>query len=409
MLAAQDDAAAARALLTPEAVRERCGNIYAAGRDEQLEHFQIVEHRINEAARFVLGVMRNNYPDLNIPYHARWRHFSAGGIERWQALKGRHDLDRRETARAAFELAITSVLLDAGAGAAWRYREVSSGQVLERSEGLAVASLALFEGGGFSADPARPLRADGRRLAAVTADELVAGFQVTGDNPLEGLEGRAGLLRALGAAIVSRDDICANGRLGDLFDYFAARAGANMLPARDILIAVLDLLGPIWPGRLSLGGIALGDVWRHRHGGGRGADAGLVPFHKLSQWLTYSLVEPLEEAGVTVTGLEALTGLAEYRNGGLFIDTGVLVPRHDAVTGLPHGPEDEVIVEWRALSVILLDLLADAIRRELGRTPEQLPLARVLEGGSWAAGRVLAGERRNGAPPITLLSDGSVF
>ena len=49
-----------------------------------------------------------------------------------------------------------------------------------------------------------------------------------------------------------------------------------------------------------------------------------MPFHKLSQWLTYSLLEPFEWAGVTVTGLDALTGLPEYRNGGLLLDTGVL-------------------------------------------------------------------------------------
>ena len=46
-----------------------------------------------------------------------------------------------------------------------------------------------------------------------------------------------------------------------------------------------------------------------------------MPLHKLSQWLAYSLIEPLQRAGIAVTDIDGLTGLAEYRNGGLFIDT----------------------------------------------------------------------------------------
>jgi hypothetical protein len=39
-----------------------------------------------------------------------------------------------------------------------------------------------------------------------------------------------------------------------------------------------------------------------------------------------------------------------------------------------------------------------------------MPLARILEGGTWAAGRQVAAEKRlGGAPPITVESDGTVF
>jgi hypothetical protein len=60
-----------------------------------------------------------------------------------------------------------------------------------------------------------------------------------------------------------------------------------------------------------------------------------VPFHKLSQWLAYSLVEVFEEAGVPVHGLDELTGLPEYRNGGLFLDLGVLALRDPALAEAP--------------------------------------------------------------------------
>jgi hypothetical protein len=114
-----------------------------------------------------------------------------------------------------------------------------------------------------------------------------------------------------------------------------------------------------------------------------------MPFHKLSQWLTYSLLEPFEAGGVRVTGIDALTGLPEYRNGGLLLDTGVLRLRDPRLAERPWTPADELIVEWRALTVALLDELAEAVRHRLARTAEQLPLACVLEVGTWAAGREL--------------------
>jgi hypothetical protein len=198
--------------------------------------------------------------------------------------------------------------------------------------------------------------------------------------------------------------------VGGLFDALKSRAAGGRLAAATVLEAVLRGFGPIWPGRVALAGTALGDVWRHPAAAADDLTDGLVPFHKLSQWLVYSLVEPLEAAGLRVTGLDDLTGLAEYRNGGLMVDCGVVVPKHRAVTAEGHSPGDPVIVEWRALTVALLDPLADLVRRRLGRDRAAMPLARILEGGTWAAGRRIAAERRpGGAPPITLESDGTVF
>ena len=135
-----------------------------------------------------------------------------------------------------------------------------------------------------------------------------------------------------------------------------------------------------------------------------------MPFHKLSQWLTYSLVEPLEEAGLQVTALETLTGLPEYRNGGLFVDLGVLSLRQPAAADRIQDAGSELVVEWRALTVALIDELARLIRAKLDMDAERLPLIRILEGGTWAAGRKAAGERcASGEPPITVNSDGTVF
>ncbi len=405
-----DPAAIAR-LRTPQAIRERSANVLAAGERGALRHLAIDRARRDVAADYVVATMRARYPDLAVPYHSRWRHFSVGSRDRWGLLaEGMADLGAEEVARARFDLAVVSVFLDAGAGDAWRYVEPATGTVLARSEGLAVASLDLFAAGACSADPARPLRADAAALAAIDRDTLARAFQVRGDNPLAGLDGRALLLRRLGESMWGNAMFGRPARIGHLFDHLAAQAQNGRLPAPSILRAVLEGFAEIWPGRIELAGVNLGDVGRHPAAGGEGPTAGLVPFHKLSQWLAYSLVEPLEEAGIEVTELDRLTALAEYRNGGLLIDLGVLVPKHAGVLTEPHEGGAEVVVEWRALTVALIDELAERIRAKLGRSAAELPLPKILEGGTWSAGRKIAAELRpGGGPPIQVISDGTLF
>ena len=396
-------------LLSADAVRERAHALLADALRDGLPHFEVRPGRLDAAADLVATVTREAYPDLAVPYHSRWRHFVVRGRDRWAELASRLDsAGRDEIARIRFDLAVTSVLLDAGAGDRWRYHDPETGAELARSEGLAVASFAMVRRGAFADDPAgQPLRADARALQAITADTIAAGFQVTDGNPLVGLEGRAALMRRLGAALAAAPDLFGRpGRIGTLYDVLKERAEGRPLPATAILEAVLRGLGPIWPGRIERDGVNLGDVWRHA----RAPADGLVPFHKLSQWLTYSLVEPLEDAGVAVTGLDRLTGLPEYRNGGLLVDTGVLVPREPRILREALAVDDEAVVEWRALTVALLDRLAEAVRERLGVAAADFPLAKVLQGGTWTAGRVVARRLRpDGGPPIRIVSDGTVF
>jgi hypothetical protein len=405
-------AAAVEYLRTPEAIRERTGALLERGLDGALPHFRVDLSRLAPAADLVAAVTRQRYPDLEVPLHSRWRHFGAGGRDRAAELaRALAPLPADERARAQLDLAVTSVLLDAGAGSAWRYVEGDTGAGYSRSEGLAVASFRLFASGFFSADPGAPWRADAGRLERIEDERLAEGLQVSAGNPMPGVSGRAGLLRALGAALRAAPDLFGRGepRPGNLLDALKARARGGAVEGAEVLSALLVGLGPIWPGRLALGGVNLGDVWPHAAAGGRGPGGGLVPLHKLSQWLAYSMVEPLAVAGLAVAGLERLTGLAEYRNGGLFVDTGALVPHHEGVLRDLHRPGDAVVVEWRALTVALLDRLAPLVRQRLGRDARALPLGSILEGGTWAAGRRLADERRGGRPPVRVESDGTVM
>ena len=375
-------------LRTPAAIRERAEKMLTYVEDGRSAWFALDGDGLEAAVQATLAVTRQRFPNpSDIPFHSRWRHFEAGGRDRWAALAERlKGLPKEEIARRRMDLAVVSVLLDAGAGPAWSYREPGTGETYARSEGLGVASFHMFANGAFSRDPkGDPLRVDAERLAALTPADIAMGFQVRAHNPLTGLEGRAELLRKLGGVGLDRP--------GALFDIVAT---GREVKAASILAAVLDKLSPIWP-------LPMGDVWPH-------PAIGLVPFHKLSQWLSYSLVEPLEGAGLKVVELDQLTGLPEYRNGGLLVDAGALRPKQRALLEKTFAVGDEAIVEWRALTVALLDRIAQHVRVHLGLDAARLPLVKVLEAGTWFAGRRLAADRRpGGGPPITVASDGTVF
>ena len=429
-------AGAASLLRTTAAIRQRAGALLARARNGESQWFRIGgSDTLEDTARTVAEVTRERYPWDTIPYHSRWRHFEAGGTDRLKQLDqllGK-EIDARQRARAHIDLVLVSVLLDAGAGPYWHYTEPATGKRFTRSEGLGVASFHAFTSGLFSSNPDHPLQADAAGLRALVTDRLGDAFQVSDMNQLVGLSGRATLLRRLGEAMSEQPETFGDdGRPGGIFNALVSPLGPTAPPtaevtAHDILSLLLESLSGIWPaanfidslaadGSDAAGGIpsgdpalALGDCWRHRAVRGPGLTNGWMPFHKLSQWLTYSLIEPFEWAGVRVRHLEALTALPEYRNGGLLLDSGVIVPRDPALLERTWKTGDEFIVEWRALTIALLDELAPRVRKALGRSEEELPLARVLEGGTWAAGRVLAQRLRGGTPPLRIESDGTVF
>lgn len=427
-----------------------------------LADWRIDMDRLPATADFVARVVKDRYPQLNPPVHARWRHFVFGGRDLWREIVAKTTWpNSAAAARAAFDLVLMSVLLDAGAGPDWSYFDAATGIRAARSEGLALASLRWFASGGLSDDPTDPLRVDAAALRRLDAGCIRAAFQVSETNPLLGVEGRADLLNRLGGAVASQAEffgLADSPRPGGLFDALARRAadGASreesasgpeseaqsglasqsglgsqlLLPAADILAVLLEALGSIWQNRPTLGGVPLGDCWLHpAFGTGVGVETGgwvggsgtaagasvgaasrYVPLHKLSQWLTYSLIEPLVSAGLTVCRVEELTGLAEYRNGGLFVDGGVLVPRDDAAAMRSHGVSDPFVVGWRSLTVALLDRIAPMVGSRLGLSAAEFPLANVLEGGTWAAGRLIARDKRpDGGPPFQISSDGTVF
>lgn len=412
----EDVAQAATRLRTTAAVRERCRQLLSRARHGESSWFVVDDGFLESAAAMVADVTKRRYSRLIIPFHSRWRHFEAGGVDRKAQLdKQLAHLPAVERAHAMVDLAVVSVLLDAGAGPGWKYTEPATGQTFSRSEGLAVASFHAFTAGLFSSEKDHPWRADAAGLRALATDHLAAAFQVSESNPLVGLEGRAVLLRRLGEVMQEQPEVFGEeARPAGLLELIIGGDGPEIPPtadvsAHDILSHVLMSLSAIWPASNAIGSVPLGDCWRHDAVRGEGLSNGWVPFHKLSQWLTYSLLEPFHWAGARLHGLDTLTALPEYRNGGLMLDTGLVRLRDETAAQRVWRPGDEIIVEWRALTVALMDEVADGVRRLLHVDEKKLPLACVLEGGSWAAGRELALRKRGGLPPLQVASDGTVF
>jgi hypothetical protein len=107
-------------------------------------------------------------------------------------------------------------------------------------------------------------------------------------------------------------------------------------------------------------------------------------------------MEPMQVyAGIEFIGTEVFTGLPEYRNGGLFVDMGVLLLKPDTLargrahvhSGSDAPPRfevyDDAVVEWRALTVALLDKVGAMVRDRYGKTEKELPLVKVLEAGEF--------------------------
>ncbi|KAJ7907110.1 hypothetical protein B0H13DRAFT_2019412 [Mycena leptocephala] len=393
-------------LRTLPAIRDRCNRVFELATQDKLQYFEY--HPENEPAvtEFCIDIIQKTYGteyEKIIPPHGRWRHSDAHQpriaplLEQWASSPSH--LRKRKSPRDSSTTSRSPCSSTPARAQVGCTPSPNRGQ-FRRSEGLGVAAVHMFTAGLFSGDKEQPYRVDGvTGLASLTPAALASAFQVTPETTCL-------LTRLADALRASAQFFGPDARPGGLVAYLKTQStsspdGQTEVPMAALWHALITGLQPIWPpGRASLGGVPLGDVWAYKE---EGSD--LVPFHKLTGWLAYSLREPLERV------LDELqTGLPEYRNGGLFLDLDVLRlrPTHslspawgeviqpeeipkDATTGIPRVPPSHpAIVEWRAMTVVLL--------------------------GTWTGGRVIAAQLRpgkdgkeGGGPPIEIVSDGTVF
>lgn len=351
-----------------DAIRKNCQNIFELCLENQLDNFHYQPEKLDNLLAYVINEIKFNYPDLKVPFHSRWRHLPVMP----------NDL------KSSVELVIISVLMDAGAGMEWKYKEQNGGNIYSKSEGLAMASYDMYTKGFFS-NSNQPI-VEISRLSKITDLEFASALQVSESNKLTGLSGRLKMIQQF----IEKLEI---DRLGDLVEQWVTVENKKTVSVKNIFSDLVKLKS--------------NDIWQHTKNISKSNPEGLIPFHKLIQWLCYSLIEPLQNNGIQVIDIDSLTGLPEYRNGGLLIDFEVLVPKERNAFSRRYLISDEFIVEWRALTVILLDIIAVKINSHLKTS---LPLASILQGGTWSAGRKIAAEKRNDhGSPVAIISDGTVF
>ena len=170
---------AIRHIRDPLTIRQRCHHILNWVKEDKSPYFKYNAKQLDKVAEYVSAETLRNYPKLNVPFHARRQHFFVDGTNRVSNLKTKlSHLNPKEFARVEFELTIISVLLDAGAGPTWQYKEPNSGKVFARSEGLAVASFDLFCSGALSSDPNNKFQVDSQGLANLDLESFNECFQI---------------------------------------------------------------------------------------------------------------------------------------------------------------------------------------------------------------------------------------
>lgn len=436
-------------LLSLRAVRERCFKVQEAAAKNKLHHFDIDESKLQDMVQFVIAIIKRDYDDPSkIPSHGRWRHFDVGGKPRIQTLISSWaslGLDATEQTRRILDLFVIAVLLDIDPGQdKWSYRDPSTNRAYKRREGIAVAILNMFTTGTFSADPDQPHRVDSEALSGLTLTTLLMGFQITSSELLIGLEERLELLHYLGSLLQNRPDYFGSeenhdARPGNMIDYLLShpttiKTKKGPLIRLETLWPIVVEIGEVWTvcqeDEHKGGTERLGDVWPCFALDSKGDE--LVAFHRLSQWMVYSLIEPMERLlGAIFEGTEQLTPLPDYANGGLLIDTGfislkqsdyergvenfrenALIPGQQKIEVIPmFEMSDPVVVEWRALTTAYLEIVVERVRSTLRMSKKSLSLSQLLEGGTTSAGRELAEISRPNTqmPPIMIKHERKVI
>merc|ERR1711991_1237922 len=129
------------------------------------------------------------------------------------------------------------------------------------------------------------------------------------------------------------------------------------------------------------------------------------PFHKLIQWLLYSLIDLFNKFKINTVNTELLTALPEYRNGGMIIDMEIVELKDKNLLKINHSLNSDIIIEWRCLTIVIIDMLKKKINKKMNK---DFHLGQILEGGTWSLGRELSLKRR-GLPPLLILSNGTIM
>ncbi|WP_417671043.1 DUF1688 family protein [Roseibium sp.] len=396
-------------LLNGDAVMRSAERFLSLACDGRLQSLTVNLDRLEDVLEVITREISIAYPDNQIPPHSCWRAFEIGGIDRWGMLAGaRGFASAEEMLLAAADLAGLCALANVRLKPEWRFVETMTGEVFEGATGRALAVLSMFAAGVFSAQPEDPMRADAHALIRLQADEIAAGFQLDPADDAEDIERLAHLLKRLGEATGLRPDLFERDeqvRPGCMTLFLMQQSGGAEVSVAELLDTVLEGLAVVWEGGLVVDDVILGDTWRLSDARRERQEEVDVPFHLPAIEIASSLVEPFAWAGVAVTDLDRLPGLANLEHVVLFLEAGAICLRD--VEGIDPA---EAAIELRAVALGLLQECSKRLWQQLNVSPDALPLLCLQEGGTLRAGRKIVMENPALAQKASkILGGGGVF
>ena len=358
--------------------REICLKIYNNILNNNSKYFEINLEKLDQTVDDLLEFILKKYPKMNIGMHSRLNH-----IPEWYDLVQKWKCPLNEKIKRLIDLLFVSVLLDGGSGENWKY--ISNNIEYRRSEGLGKCVYNMFISGFFSLDEKQPYKVDMNRIKLINLDEFKNEFQISKDNILIGLENRLENLVNFSKFMINNDNFNINNNIrpGNIFD----KIYNNLEIDLDKLYEIIFSFSPI-----------INDVHYYKP-----LDV-YVPFHKILQWLSYSLIDLFKKFNISIRSDNYLTALPEYRNGGFLIDSNIINFKNNNLKNIFHEINSDIIIELRASTIVLIDIIKDKINI---KKKNNLNISQVLEGGTWRYGRYLA--NKNNISPIKIKSNGIIF
>ncbi len=396
-------------LLSGKAVLQRSKDVLVQARSGDLASLSIDESAIAGTVQLVRREIEATYPDYQLPPWSYWRRLETGGHDRWGMLAGAREFETADAMiRSAADLVVLIAVARQNFRQGWSFEEALSGGRFDGADGTALAVFGMFAAGAFSSAPADPLRADAHALVRMEPEEIAAGFQMEQTADETQLLHLATMFKRLGEVMAMRPDLFEHEgetRPGSLLARIAAENRDQTVSSGLLVERYLEGLTAIWDGGAVLDDVILGDVWAHDGICRTSTPKAFMPFHLPVLEIVHSLVEPLAWAGYMTSDLDRLPGLASLEHCALFIATGVIRLNEDDNVAPLHAA-----IELRAVTLGLLEEIADRLRSELEVDADTLPLICIQQGGTVAAGSKIAMEN----PAVwekasKILSAGGVF
>jgi len=406
-----NDTNPALTLFQPDEIRRKAHMMLELATEGRLAHVGVDLEKLDTAVAAVLETTKENYPDFQIPPYGIWRGFEAGGVDRWQAMASARGFETaEEMLAAAADLAILGISMTTVHPANWRYEDRMTETGAAGAQASALAAFHMFASGSFSSEMTDPYRVDASALVSMDLIELAAGLQWDDRDDADYLKAMQRHLKRLGEALALRPDLFGEGeatRPGVLAVNLAKESNGP-IDAGQVLDRLLEALAPVWEGGATTGDIWLGDAFVHSALPGNDVHA-IVPFHLAAQQMVYSLVEPFAWAGFEVSGLDKLTAPADLAHAALLVKSGVLTLTEDNGSLAPEAIRDRMI-EVRALTIALIDKLAERLANGLGMSLDQVPFTCILEGGTNRAGDYILEQAPENLQDLgKILNPGAVF